>query len=113
MLGRERLRRYLSTEEARRFVADLAGVMTLVADPPLPHPAVCRDADDDYLVESIRNPKAKIVAGFRPIMPPFPAERIDEAEMQDLLAFIKSLKEGQTPTRNEQTPPPENAPEGP
>jgi predicted nucleic acid-binding protein len=35
-------------------VGDLAGVMTLVADPPLPHPAVCRDPDDDYLVALAR-----------------------------------------------------------
>jgi putative PIN family toxin of toxin-antitoxin system len=54
VLGRERLQRYLSMDEARRFVADLAGVMTLVADPPLPHPAVCRDPDDDYLVALAR-----------------------------------------------------------
>lgn len=50
VLGRERLRRYLSIDEARRFVADLAGVMTLAEDPSPPHPAVCRDPDDDYLV---------------------------------------------------------------
>lgn len=50
VLGRERLRRFLSIEEARRFVADLAGVMTLAADPPPPYPAVCRDPGDDYLV---------------------------------------------------------------
>jgi putative PIN family toxin of toxin-antitoxin system len=50
VLGRERLRRYLSIEEARRFVGDLAGVMTLAADPLPPHPAVCREPDDDYLV---------------------------------------------------------------
>jgi predicted nucleic acid-binding protein len=31
-------------------VGDLAGVMTLAADPPPPYPAVCRDPDDDYLV---------------------------------------------------------------
>jgi cytochrome c oxidase subunit 2 len=64
-------------------------------------------ADEQYLTESIRNPKAKIVAGFRPIMPPFAPEQLDEGELQDLLAFIKGLKEGQTPTRNEETPPPE------
>jgi putative PIN family toxin of toxin-antitoxin system len=50
VLARGRLRRYLSIDEARRFVADLAGVMTLAADPPPPHPTVCRDPDDDYLV---------------------------------------------------------------
>jgi putative PIN family toxin of toxin-antitoxin system len=54
VLGRERLRRYLSIEDARRFVTDLAGVMTLVADPPTPYPAVCRDSDDDYLVALAR-----------------------------------------------------------
>jgi cytochrome c oxidase subunit 2 len=64
-------------------------------------------ADEQYLTESIRNPKAKIVAGFKPIMPPFSPEQLDESQMQDLIAFIKSLKEGQTPTRNEQSPPPE------
>jgi cytochrome c oxidase subunit II len=64
-------------------------------------------ADEQYLTESIRNPKAKIVAGFRPIMPPFSPEQLDEGQLQDLIAFIKSLREGQTPTRNEETPPPE------
>lgn len=54
VLGRERLRRYLSIEDARRFVTDLASVMTLVADPPTPYPAVCRDSDDDYLVALAR-----------------------------------------------------------
>jgi uncharacterized protein len=54
VLGRERLRRYLSMEEARRFVADLAGVLTLAADPSRPYPAVCRDPGDDYLVALAR-----------------------------------------------------------
>jgi hypothetical protein len=54
VLGRDRLRRYLSIDEARRFVADLAGVMTPAEDPPPPHPAVCRDPDDDYLVALAR-----------------------------------------------------------
>jgi putative PIN family toxin of toxin-antitoxin system len=50
VLARPRLRRYLSLQEAERFVADLAGVTDLTADPPSPHPAVCRDPADDYLV---------------------------------------------------------------
>ena len=54
VLGRERLRRYLSIEEARRFVADLASVMTLAANPSPPYPAVCRDPGDDYLVALAR-----------------------------------------------------------
>ena len=54
VLRRDRLRRFLSIEEARRFVADLAGVLTLSADPPTPYPAVCRDSGDDYLVALVR-----------------------------------------------------------
>jgi len=54
VLGRDRIRRYLSVNEARRFVTDLAGVMTLAADPPTPYPAVCRDSGDDYLVALAR-----------------------------------------------------------
>ena len=54
VLGRDRIRRYLSLEEAHRFVTDLAGVMTLAADPPTPYPAVCRDPGDDYLVALAR-----------------------------------------------------------
>lgn len=50
VLARPRLRKYLSADEALRFVTDLAGQTTLLTDPPAPHPAVCRDPDDDYLV---------------------------------------------------------------
>jgi predicted nucleic acid-binding protein len=35
-------------------VSDLAGVMTLAADPPTPCPAVCRVSGDDYLVALAR-----------------------------------------------------------
>ena len=55
MLARPRLRKYLSTEEALRFVTDLAAHTTLLADPPGPHPAVCRDPRDDYLVALARS----------------------------------------------------------
>jgi putative PIN family toxin of toxin-antitoxin system len=54
VLGRDRLRRFLSIDEARRFVTDLAGVISLAADPPRPYPVVCRDPDDDYLVALAR-----------------------------------------------------------
>ncbi len=33
-----------------RFITDLAAQTTLLTDPPGPHPAVCRDPRDDYLV---------------------------------------------------------------
>lgn len=50
VLARPRLRKYLSADEASRFVADLATQTTLLIDPPGPRPAVCRDPRDDYLV---------------------------------------------------------------
>jgi len=50
VLARPRLRKYLTSDQAHRFLADLAGQSTLLADPPPPYPAVCRDPDDDYLV---------------------------------------------------------------
>ena len=50
MLARQRLRKYVSADEATRFVADLAAQTTLLVDSPGPHPTVCRDPRDDYLV---------------------------------------------------------------
>jgi cytochrome c oxidase subunit 2 len=67
-------------------------------------------ADDNYLRESIRFPKAKIVAGHAPIMPAYDDEQLSEEELQQLIAWIKGLKTGETPARNEQTPAPEAKP---
>jgi putative PIN family toxin of toxin-antitoxin system len=47
VLKRPRLRKYLSTDEALRFVADLAAQTILLTDPPGPPAAVCRDPNDD------------------------------------------------------------------
>jgi cytochrome c oxidase subunit 2 len=49
-------------------------------------------ADDAYLLESIRNPAAKIVQGFTNIMPATIAQKMTDAQVQDVIAFIKSLK---------------------
>jgi cytochrome c oxidase subunit 2 len=62
-------------------------------------------ADDAYLRESIVNPDAKIVAGFQPIMPSYSGQ-VDEEEMLQLLAFLKALRAGGTPRRNESADPP-------
>jgi cytochrome c oxidase subunit 2 len=64
-------------------------------------------ANESYLAESIRLPKAKIVAGFQPIMPTFGPDVMDEQELQQVVAFIKNLHRGQTPRRNEETPAPD------
>jgi cytochrome c oxidase subunit 2 len=48
--------------------------------------------DDDYIHESIVNPGAKIVQGFPPgVMPTNFADQLSEEQIQDIIAFIKSL----------------------
>jgi cytochrome c oxidase subunit II len=47
-------------------------------------------ADDAYIRESILDPRAKIVAGYEPIMPSFRGQLTEENIMQ-LLAYIRSL----------------------
>jgi cytochrome c oxidase subunit II len=54
-------------------------------------------ADENYVRESILNPGAKVVAGFRPIMPTFQGV-VSEEQLLSLVAYIKSL---QTPQQNE------------
>ena len=52
-------------------------------------------ADDAYLRESVLYPSAKIVEGYRPIMPTFKGQ-VTEEQLLQLIAYIKSLtpKEG-------------------
>jgi cytochrome c oxidase subunit 2 len=44
--------------------------------------------DENYIRESILNPKAKVVIWFGPVMPPTPLE---EREMRGIIEFIKGL----------------------
>jgi cytochrome c oxidase subunit 2 len=69
-------------------------------------------ADDAYLRESILYPEAKVVQGWDPIMPTFKGQ-VEEEDLIKLLAFIRSLKPGQTPVRNEDASPPLDAPKAP
>lgn len=62
-------------------------------------------ADEDYIRESIYNPSAKVVAGWEDIMPTFKGQ-VTEEEIVKLIAYIKSLKKGETPRRVEEYPPP-------
>ena len=50
-------------------------------------------ADENYLRESVRNPQARIVAGFaRPsIMPMYTNSQITEEQLLQLIAYIRSL----------------------
>ena len=47
-------------------------------------------ADEDYLRESILNPQAKIVQGYKPIMPTFQGQ-ISEETLLQILTYIQSL----------------------
>jgi cytochrome c oxidase subunit II len=47
--------------------------------------------DENYLRESILVPAARLVAGYDDLMPPVPLE---EREIQAVIAYIQSLKEG-------------------
>jgi cytochrome c oxidase subunit 2 len=49
-------------------------------------------ADENYLRESILNPAAKIVSGFKPIMPPFQGQ-VTEEQLNSLVAYVKSLNQ--------------------
>lgn len=49
--------------------------------------------DENYIEESLRNPNAKVVAGYPPAMPSYEGQLSDE-EISALIAFIKDLKEG-------------------
>lgn len=67
-------------------------------------------ADEAYLRESILNPRARIAAGFLPIMPTYQGQ-INEEELVELIAYLKSLKRGDIPPRNEAADPPAVKPE--
>jgi len=66
-------------------------------------------ADDAYIRESILDPRAKIVAGFEPIMPSFRGQ-VDEEGILALIAYIKSLAQQQTGEPVSSHPAPTNAP---
>ena len=51
--------------------------------------------DEAYIRESILNPKAKVAAGFEPIMPTFRGQ-VTEEQILALIAYIKSLSPNQS-----------------
>jgi cytochrome c oxidase subunit II len=52
-------------------------------------------ADENYIRESILEPGAKIVKGFKPVMPTFQGQVSDE-QLSALVAYVKSLAQPQT-----------------
>jgi cytochrome c oxidase subunit 2 len=67
-------------------------------------------ADDQYIMESIRRPKLKVVDGWEPIMPAYDASQVTAEELNQLVAYIRSLRKGTTPDRTENFPAPNGAP---
>jgi cytochrome c oxidase subunit 2 len=51
-------------------------------------------ADEEYVRESIINPRAKVVAGYPAIMPTFQGQISDEG-LQQIVAYLKSLAAGE------------------
>lgn len=47
-------------------------------------------ADSDYIAESIRDPNAKVVEGFPPVMPPF--AYLSDQDIANIIAYIKTLE---------------------
>src|SRR5258707_4011366 len=66
-------------------------------------------ADEGYLRESILNPQAKIVTGFGPIMPSFQGQ-VNEEQLLQLVAFIKSLSTAKPEAVTAEPPPPNSKP---
>jgi len=52
-------------------------------------------ANEDYIRESIINPRAKLVEGFQPIMPTFQGQ-VSEEQLLQLITYIKSLSPGKS-----------------
>jgi len=66
-------------------------------------------ADEAYIRESILKPRAKVVEGWRAIMPSFEGQ-VTAEDLNALTEFIKSLKRGTTPDGTSHFPPPDGAP---
>jgi cytochrome c oxidase subunit 2 len=52
-------------------------------------------ADENYVRESILVPAAKVVSGFKPIMPSFQGQ-VSEDQLDALIAYVKSLSQAPT-----------------
>lgn len=70
-------------------------------------------ADSGYLRESIRNPAAKVHAGWKPIMPAYTKAQVSEEELGQVVAYIQYLRKGKLPKRTSQDAAPVGAPNVP
>ncbi|MBY0459257.1 MAG: cytochrome c oxidase subunit II [Gemmataceae bacterium] len=70
-------------------------------------------ADAHFIKESIRRPRAKVADGWEAIMPPFGPDQVTDAQLDSLVAYIRSLRKGSTPDNNQNWVAPVLAPGGP
>ncbi len=66
--------------------------------------------DDQYIIESIRKPRLKVVDGWEAVMPAYDESQVSSEDMNALVAYIRSLKRGQTPPNTQRFPAPNGAP---
>jgi cytochrome c oxidase subunit II len=57
--------------------------------------------DEDYFIESILQPNAKIVQGYPPAMPPYP--NLTERQLQGLVAYMKVINDAWTEPEVDET----------
>lgn len=50
--------------------------------------------DEDYFIESILQPNARITQGYPPVMPPYP--NLSERQLQGLVAYMKEINDAWT-----------------
>lgn len=50
--------------------------------------------DEAYIRESIRNPQARIVAGYPPSMPAYTPDQLSDEDVDAIIAFLKAFSEG-------------------
>jgi cytochrome c oxidase subunit 2 len=67
-------------------------------------------ADDAYIAESIRRPRAKVVEGWSPVMPLYDTDRVSDDEVRAIVAFVKARKRGDPVPKGEHFPPPVGSP---
>ena len=67
-------------------------------------------ADDQYIRDSIVNPRKHVVEGWEPVMPGNYGSQVSEENLNELVAYIKWLRPGTQLGPNDKAPPPYGAP---
>ena len=62
-------------------------------------------ADENYIRESILDPGAKVLKGFKPVMPTFQGI-VSEEQLNALVAYVKSLSTAKPEAATSKPPPP-------